>query len=228
MPQIGGIANGALIVDDMRFDEMTLHSMNRVLRPKVEGSKLLDEIFHDKPLEFFIMFSSLTACLGNSGQSNYAAANMYMTALAFQRRKRGVAASIIDLSALMGIGHVGRSDTFDAEYFASLGATSVSESDLHHIFAEAVKVGRADSVENLEVVTGLSPVYIGELTKDQYRNDLKFSHLTFERLNTQEGSSTASTVSVRAQLKEAKALDQVADTLKGKCSSNFNENLANP
>jgi hybrid polyketide synthase/nonribosomal peptide synthetase ACE1 len=228
MPQIGGIANGALIVDDMRFDEMTLHSMNRVLRPKVEGSKLLDEIFHDKPLEFFIMFSSLTACLGNSGQSNYAAANMYMTALAFQRRKRGVAASIIDLSALMGIGHVGRSDTFDAEYFASLGATSVSESDLHHIFAEAVKVGRADSVENLEVVTGLSPVYIGELTKDQYRNDLKFSHLTFERLNTQEGSSTASTVSVRAQLKGAKALDQVADILKGKCSSNFNGNLANP
>ncbi|KAJ5504966.1 hypothetical protein N7463_007840 [Penicillium fimorum] len=215
MPEIGGVANGALIVDDMRFDEMTLHSMNRVLRPKVEGSKLLDDVFHDKPLEFFIMFSSLTACLGNSGQSNYAAANMFMTALAFQRRKRGVAASIIDLSALMGIGHVGRSDTFDAEYFASLGATSVSESDLHHIFAEAVKVGRADSVENLEIVTGLSPVYVGELTKDQYRNDLKFSHLTFERLNTQEGSSSTSTISVRAQLKEIKTLDQAVDIMQG-------------
>ncbi|KAJ5149740.1 hypothetical protein N7448_001318 [Penicillium atrosanguineum] len=214
MPPLGGIAHGALILDDVPFDEMSLDSMNRVLRPKVEGCKILDEVFHDEPLEFFVMFSSLTACLGNGAQSNYAAANMFMTALAYQRRKRGAAASVIDLSALMGIGYVGRSETFDSDYFAALGAASLSESDLHQIFAEAVKVGRADSVESPEVVTGISPSFAGELIKDQYRSELKFSHLMFERINTQEGTRMASTVSVRAQLKEVKSFDQVPSILK--------------
>ncbi|PLN79470.1 hypothetical protein BDW42DRAFT_127060 [Aspergillus taichungensis] len=228
MPPIGGVANGALILDDRPFEEMTLDSMTRVLKPKVEGSKLLDELFHDTPLEFFIMFSSLTACLGNGAQSNYAAANMFMTALAFQRHRRGVAASVIDLSALMGIGNVGRSDVFDPEYFAALGATAISETDLHKIFAVAVSTGTSASVESAEVVTGLSPVYVGELAKDQYRNDIKFSHLTFERINTQDGPSTVSTLSVRALLQDAKCIDHVEGILKSSFTTRIKKLLQIP
>lgn len=42
MPPIAGVANGAMSMDDIPFDKMSLHSMNKVLRPKVDGSKLLD------------------------------------------------------------------------------------------------------------------------------------------------------------------------------------------
>jgi hybrid polyketide synthase/nonribosomal peptide synthetase ACE1 len=219
MPKIAGISNGALIVADSPFTEMDLEGMNKVLRPKVDGSIFLDEIFHDEPLDFFIMFSSLTACLGNSGQSNYAAANMFMTTLAFQRRKRGVAGSVIDLSSLMGIGHVGRSDVFDADYFRSLGATSVSETDLHQIFAEAIDVGRADSTESAEIVTGMSPMLRSELedTKIQYRMDQKFSHFCIEQSGNQGQASSTSTVAVRVQLKGLKSRCEARMILLGTC-----------
>ncbi|SCV25931.1 unnamed protein product [Fusarium fujikuroi] len=206
MPPIAGISNGALIVADSPFTEMTLDGMNKVLKPKVDGSMLLDEIFYDEPLDFFIMFSSLTACLGNSGQSNYAAANMFMTTLAFQRRARGVPGSVIDLSSLMGIGHVGRSDVFNADYFRSLGATSVSEVDLHQMFAEAIDVGRPDSKESAEIVTGMSPMFRSELEdiKVQYRMDLKFGHFCIEQSCNKGEASASSKVPVRVQLKTVK------------------------
>ncbi|KAF5018570.1 hypothetical protein F66182_9444 [Fusarium sp. NRRL 66182] len=215
MPAIGGVAHGALILSDSPFEDMTLEQMMTVLRPKVEGSKMLDELFHDAPLDLFIMFSSLTACLGNSGQSNYAAANLYMTSLAFQRRKRGVAASVIDLSSLMGIGHVGRSDVFDTAYFKSLGATSVSETDLHTMFAEAINAGLPTSTESPEVVTGMSPLTTRELesTVVPYRRDLKFGHLVIQESINLGQATFGDTVSIRAQLKGVKTVSEAKKVL---------------
>ncbi|KAF4997659.1 hypothetical protein FGRMN_3691 [Fusarium graminum] len=215
MPPVAGVSNGALIVADSPFNDMTLEGMEKVLKPKVDGSILLDEAFHDQPLDFFIMFSSLTACLGNSGQSNYAAANMFMTTLAFQRRSRGVPGSVIDLSSLMGIGHVGRSDIFDADYFRSLGATSVSESDLHQMFAEAIDAGRPDSKHSAEIVTGMSPMLRSELedTKVQYRLDLKFGHFCIEQSCNKGESSNTSQVPVRTQLKSVESREEATAVL---------------
>jgi hybrid polyketide synthase/nonribosomal peptide synthetase ACE1 len=224
MPAIGGIAHGALILSDSPFEDMTLEQMIKVLQPKVEGSKMLDDFFHDVPLDFFIMFSSLTACLGNSGQSNYAAANLYMTSLAFQRRKRGVAASVIDLSSLMGIGHVGRSDVYDTAYFKSLGATSVSETDLHAMFAEAINAGLPTSIESPEVVTGMSPLTMRELesTIVPYRRDLKFGHLVIQESINLGQATFGAAVSVRAQLKSVKTIAEAKKVLTGMCISGTN------
>lgn len=198
-----------MVLQDAMFENMTFDSMIKVLRPKVEGTKLLDELFHDAPLDFFIMFSSLTAVVGNSGQSNYIAANMYMTAVACQRKKRGVAGSAIDISSLMGIGYVERSENFDADYFSKIGYTNISEQDLHQLFAEAIVVGRPDSPESAEIATGLSPIYADKDVKAQYRTDLKFVHFIMERPGTQGYASKTSAVPVRVRLSEAKNKDHV-------------------
>ena len=55
---------------------MTFEDFVRVLKPKVEGSARLDELFSDANLDFFIMLSSTASLIGNAGQSNYSAANM--------------------------------------------------------------------------------------------------------------------------------------------------------
>jgi len=77
LPPIGGVVNGAMVLEDSMFFDMSHETMQKVLRPKVNGSMYLDELFFNVDLEFFIMFSSLASIIGNRGQSNYTAANMY-------------------------------------------------------------------------------------------------------------------------------------------------------
>ena len=74
-------------------------------------------MFYDTPLDFFIFFSSTTAVMGNSGQSTYIAGNMFMNALAAQRKKRGVAASSIDISSIIGLGYVERAEDLSEDTF---------------------------------------------------------------------------------------------------------------
>ena len=50
------------------FSNMDLETMVTVLKPKVDGSRYLDECFPEDTLDFFIMFGSLASVLGNSGQ----------------------------------------------------------------------------------------------------------------------------------------------------------------
>lgn len=76
----------------------------KVTRPKVEGSIYLDELFQDTSLDFFVFFSSLAAVTGNLGQSNYSAANCFMSGLAEQRRQKGLAASVINIGPVLESG----------------------------------------------------------------------------------------------------------------------------
>lgn len=82
MPRIGGIVNGAMVLDDRVFAQMTADTFSRVMRPKTVGSRNLDTVFRDddedvdNKLDVFIMTSSFAAVGGHAGQSNYAAANM--------------------------------------------------------------------------------------------------------------------------------------------------------
>ena len=217
MPPIAGVANGAMVLEDTLFQNMTYESLTKVLNPKVKGTQYLDQLFDDADLDFFILFSSITGNVGNSGQSNYIAANMFMTSLAFQRKKQGKVASVIDISSLVGIGYVERSENFDADYFSDMGYINVSEQDVQKMFAEAILAGRPDSTESAEIVTGFAPSYADVEIKAQYRQDIKFSHFIVERPgsnndNKQGGSGTH----VRALLETAKFKANVLEILQSK------------
>lgn len=215
LPPIFGVANGAMILRDMMFQNMDFDSMSIVLKPKVDGSKYLNELFPKNTLDFFILFSSITAVLGNPGQSNYVAANMYMASLALQRKRRGLAGSVIDISSVIGVGYVERSEAFDAEYFNRIGYTNISEQDLHQLFAEAIFAGRPNSSESHELITGFAPVFADTEVHPSHSQDLKFSHFIIERPGEQQNADQQASVPLKAQLAQAKTKNQVSDILKG-------------
>ena len=94
LPRISGIINGARVLEDELFANMTLENFTRVTAPKVLGTQLLDQAFHDDTsLDFFIVTSSIASIIGWTGQSNYSAANEWMSSLVCNRRERGVPAS---------------------------------------------------------------------------------------------------------------------------------------
>lgn len=75
-PPVGGVVQGAMVLADGLFADMSLESLQRTMRPKVDGSRNLSDVFCDLDLDFFVMLSSLTCVGGNPGQSNYTAANL--------------------------------------------------------------------------------------------------------------------------------------------------------
>ncbi|MBW7476952.1 SDR family NAD(P)-dependent oxidoreductase [Paenibacillus oenotherae] len=60
-----------------------------VLRPKVQGTWVLDRLTENDPLDFFVMYSSIAGVFGGAGQSDYTAANAFMDAYAGYRQQRG-------------------------------------------------------------------------------------------------------------------------------------------
>jgi hybrid polyketide synthase/nonribosomal peptide synthetase ACE1 len=67
LPPVGGVAQGAMVLRDTMISDMDLDRVQNVLRPKVDGSIFLDEIFSEMPLEFFIFLSSSVYVIGNRG-----------------------------------------------------------------------------------------------------------------------------------------------------------------
>ncbi|KAK0129388.1 hypothetical protein ONS95_001314 [Cadophora gregata] len=213
-PPIAGVANGAMILRDTMFSNMDLDTMVSVLKPKVDGSQYLDECFSENTLDFFIMFGSLASILGNSGQSNYNAANMYMTSLAAQRRKRGLAASVMDLAGIIGVGYLSRAALFTHQLLIRAGTSFTSERDLHQTFAEAVLAGKPESGRNPEIIAGLRRTDANEHPPVPWYHNPRFSHFVVEEEIAKSTGDKKNTVPVKQELEKATSLDEAYQVIK--------------
>ncbi|KAI0596926.1 hypothetical protein F4775DRAFT_603144 [Biscogniauxia sp. FL1348] len=179
MPPVGGVINGAMVLDDRVFAQMTTEIWNRVLLPKALGSQNLDRVFSEPDLEFFIMTSSFAAIGGHPGQSNYAAANMYMNGLAANRRKRGLAGSALNIGVIYGMGFLHREKDHLYAGLEREGYPPISERDIHHMFLEAIVAGRAGVPDQpVDITTGLNRFKPGEENPLHWHLDPRFCHFT--------------------------------------------------
>nr|ATO58431.1 McyD [Phormidium sp. LP904e]QCQ67874.1 type I polyketide synthase [Phormidium sp. LP904c] len=99
LPSLRGIIHAAAVLDDGVFINQNWQKYQNVMRPKVEGTLLLDRYSRSLALDFFVAFSSAAVILGSPGQSNYAAANAFMDALMQQRHSLGLPGMSINWGA---------------------------------------------------------------------------------------------------------------------------------
>ena len=96
IPPIRGVIHAAGVLQDQALQNLKVDMLHSVMRPKMNGSWLLHHVLKDADLDFFTMFSSAASLGGSAGQSNYAAANAFMDALAHHRNQQGLPAQSIN------------------------------------------------------------------------------------------------------------------------------------
>ncbi|KAG5772729.1 hypothetical protein H9Q72_001229 [Fusarium xylarioides] len=207
MPPICGTANAALLLSDRTFTELKVSDFAKVFGPKVKGTQNLHELLLDQKLDFFIMFSSLASVVGNRGQANYAASNLFMSAIAEQRRTRGLAASVMHIGMVLGVGYVFSTGAYEATLRSS-NYMAISETDLLNMFSQAILVGQPSSTHAPELITGLNRFSLEpEAQKYFWRDNMRFCHHTLEEEHQERASTTK--VSISQRLSEAKGTAEI-------------------
>ncbi|KAI1145536.1 hypothetical protein F4825DRAFT_473895, partial [Nemania diffusa] len=126
---IHGVVHAAMVLRDGMFEQMDYASYMAAITPKVRGALSLHKALGNAELDFFVMTSSVSAVLGNTGQSNYSAANSFLDALARHRTAAGLAATSLALPMVLDVGVVAEDDAIEASLLRK-GLYGISEEEM--------------------------------------------------------------------------------------------------
>lgn len=104
LPRLQGIVHAAGVLADGMLMQQSSESFQKVSGPKVRGAWHLHTQTRDRPLDFFVLFSSVASIIGSPGQSNYAASNAFMDGLAHFRREQGLVATAVNWGPWADVG----------------------------------------------------------------------------------------------------------------------------
>ncbi|KAI2634451.1 hypothetical protein GGS21DRAFT_543554 [Xylaria nigripes] len=177
---IRGVVHAAMVLKDGMFEKMTHQSFVDCVKPKAHGAFSLHNALQSAnvDLDFFIMTSSISALLGNTGQANYGAANSALDALARRRRAAGLAATSLVLPMVLDVGVVAENDSIEASLIRK-GLYGIDEHEMLRGFEAAMLISRPhyDSTkapfavrDESQIIMGMEPRELAATCADKTRH----------------------------------------------------------
>lgn len=200
MPPVVGIMHAAMVLDDAILANVSEERFRRVLAPKVKGAENLDLVTRGLPVDYFVLFSSVTTLIGNPGQANYVAANGFMEGLARRRRQMGLPALAVGWGPITDVGVVASSDRLRSNLEKLTGVKGLRARDALDLLAQALALpGKAASI----AVMTISP-NDGNFSKERLPVLRSPTYVSFVRGEAAAGGA-GDTVDLRALLQEESA-----------------------
>ena len=139
---LAGIIHGAAVIKDTLITMMTPEVLEAVLGPKVIGAWALHQAEQalDEPLDFIVNFSSISQTFGAMGQSNYVAANGFLSALADYRLECGGQGGTMDWGAIADAGFVARDEQL-ASYLETSGMAGLYTAEAEIALGALLRTG---------------------------------------------------------------------------------------
>jgi len=138
---LGGILHAAAVFDAAVVENLSSKDLNRAMDVKFHGARRLHELTMDRPLEFFVLYSSVLSLWGGAGQAAYVAANSALDALAEFRHALGLPATVINWGPWKG----SRAGTLGGQAGAAMWRARATEAldDEHYlpVLRQAVQPG---------------------------------------------------------------------------------------
>ncbi|PGH19323.1 hypothetical protein AJ80_04076 [Polytolypa hystricis UAMH7299] len=180
-PPVKGVIQGAMVLRDAVYENITHEQWMGAVRPKVHGSWNLHK-YLPKDLGFFVMLSSSAGIAGSRGQGNYSAGNTFQDALAHYRRLHNQHGASIDLGVILGVGFLANNTqdriTDNTKGWNFIG---IHERELHALVQCAI-TGQSLNGHHVptQIITGLGTGGIVHLAGEKFPwwfNDAKFTHI---------------------------------------------------
>ncbi|EWM17465.1 erythronolide synthase [Kutzneria sp. 744] len=142
-----GVVHAAGVIDDGLVETLTSQRIDTTLRPKAEAAWHLHELTKDLDLKAFVLFSSSAGLVDGSGQGNYAAANVFLDALARYRHALGLPASALAWGLwAVGAGMGEQLDELAIQRIRRLGLDPLNADESLALFDAAVAADLANAV----------------------------------------------------------------------------------
>ncbi len=138
---IRGIVHAAMVIDDELIASLTPEGIDRVLAPKVAAASHLDRLTRDDPLQYFVLYSSVTTLIGNPGQAAYVAANGFLEGLARQRRAAGLPALAVGWGGITDTGYLVRNADVGRSIERRTGTASFTAAEALDALGELLAMG---------------------------------------------------------------------------------------
>jgi microcystin synthetase protein McyG len=124
-----GVFHAAGALRDGLVRQAEVGSFTSIFGAKINGAWELHRATQNLPLDCFVLFSSIASLLGSPGQTNYAAANAYLDALAIKRQQAGLAGLSIQWGPWEGIGMTARLASRDRDRLQERGLIAMDPAD---------------------------------------------------------------------------------------------------
>lgn len=145
LPPVRGVVHAAGVEAGAFLLNSTPEDFAATMRPKVDGTLALHEVFPPGKLDWLVLFSSCGYLAGFPGQGAYGCANAFLDAFARHRRRLGDRTTSIAWTAWRGLG-MGSESGFVAAQLEALGMDTIGADDAMRALDAAMRGAEANVV----------------------------------------------------------------------------------